>query len=91
MTGLFLAGCMEMLVAGDTSGYARQVAKGLLTQLNLTYVVTQGPDQDMSGSFSSWAGGHYFYGFWVGEILRGLGLYLQWVAAGNTLYEKREP
>ncbi|WP_175658230.1 hypothetical protein [Burkholderia vietnamiensis] len=85
MTGLFLAGCIEMLNAGDTSGYARQVAKGLLTQLNLTYVVTQGPDQDMSGSFSSWAGGHYFYGFWAGEIMRGLGLYLQWVNAGNTL------
>ncbi|KVN83446.1 hypothetical protein [Burkholderia ubonensis] len=85
MTGLFLAGCVEMLNAGDTSGYARQVAKGLLTQLNLTYVVTQGADQDMSGSFSSWAGGHYFYGFWAGEILRGLGLYLEWVAAGGTL------
>jgi hypothetical protein len=85
MTALFLAGCVEMLNAGDTSGYPKQVMRGLLAQLYSTYVVAQGSDADMTGSFSSWANGHYFYGFWAGEIFRGLGLYLEWLAAGNTL------
>ncbi|MFP3798427.1 hypothetical protein [Paraburkholderia sp. SIMBA_027] len=85
MTGLFLSGCVEMLNAGDTTGIPQQVIKGLLTQLNLTYVIGSGDYADMSGSFSSYAGGHYFYGFWAGEIFRGLGLLMEWVGKGNLI------
>ncbi|OXI47657.1 hypothetical protein [Burkholderia aenigmatica] len=85
MTGLFLSACVEMLNAGDTTGIPEQVVKGLLNQFNLTYVIGKGSYADMSGSFSSWPGGHYFYGFWAGEIFRGLGLLLEWLNKGNLL------
>jgi hypothetical protein len=87
MTGLFLAGCIEMLNAGDKTGVPKQVARALIRQLESTYVVVQGQSQHMSGSFSAWTGGNYFYGFWAGEIFRGLGLYLEWLNAGNTLLD----
>ncbi|WP_049027224.1 hypothetical protein [Burkholderia cenocepacia] len=85
MTGLFLSACVEMLNAGDKTGIPEQVIKGLLTQFNLTYVIGKGSYADMSGSFSSWPGGHYFYGFWGGEIFRGLGLLLEWLNKGNFI------
>jgi hypothetical protein len=64
-----------------------KVARALIKQLELTYVVVQGASQHMSGSFSAWTGGNYFYGFWAGEIFRGLGLYFEWLNAGNTLLD----
>ncbi|WP_321868583.1 hypothetical protein [Paraburkholderia tropica] len=85
MTGLFLAGCVEMLNAGDTTGIPQQVIKALLHQLNITYVIGSGDYADMSGSWSSYAGGHYFYGFWAGEIFRGLGLLMEWINKGNLI------
>ncbi|WP_196223929.1 hypothetical protein [Burkholderia cenocepacia] len=87
MTGLFLASVMEMINAGDTTGIPQQVAKALLLQFNLTYVIGKGSYADMSGSYSSYPGGHYFYGFWAGEIFRGLGLLLEWLNKGNRLPE----
>lgn len=91
MTGLFLAACVEMLNAGDTTGIPQQVMKGCLHQFNITYVIGKGDYADMSGSFSSWPGGHYFYGFWAGEILRGLGLTLEWLKKGNSLQDVPTP
>lgn len=85
MTGLWLAGCVEMLNAGDKTGVPQQVIQYCLTELHNTYVIVQGENQDMSGCFSSWVGGRMFYGFWAGEIFRGLGLYLSWLDSGHHL------
>jgi hypothetical protein len=85
MTGLWLAGCVEMLNAGDKSGIPQKVIKYLLQELENTYVIRSDAESDMNGSFSPWAGGRMFYGFWAGEIFRGLGLYLEWLNKGNSI------
>lgn len=91
MTALWLAACVEMLNAGDTTGIPQQVMKGLLYQLDITYVIGSGSYADMSGSYSSWAGGHYFYGFHAGELFRAFGLTLEWLNKGNSLQDVPRP
>lgn len=90
MTGLILAGCAEMKFAGSKSTYVDRCMAGCLRELHRTMVVLQPDDNDhMNGSFSAWAGGNYFYGFWFGEVARGLSLYSMWVEQEQKAWQRR--
>lgn len=81
MTAHFLCGAIFMKMAGSTHPKLDRIIDGCVREFERTYVIKQGTYQDMSGSYSSWYGGHYFYGFWAGEIMRAfamLMIYRDW-------------
>lgn len=83
MTGLWLAGACYAAMSGADAKIARQVIDNSVAELENNYkVVASG--HAMNGCWSpavrvSTDNG-MFFGFWAGEILRGLGLYLQYEA-----------
>lgn len=80
MTALYMAGAVCMKFAGSKSTYVDRVINGCMAEFTRTQVIEDptGPYSDMSGAYSSWSHGHYFYGFWAGEIMRALGLLMMW-------------
>lgn len=86
MTGLWLAGaCQTKLARLEIEGLDEFI-NGCVKELQDNYINTKIPGHVMNGSWSpapriSTGSGPenegMFFGFWAGEILRGLGLYLQ--------------
>ena len=92
MCGLFLAGACISYLAGSKPTGIENLIEMLASELNRNYEITPTPDHVMNGSWSpalrlnTGSGPEnngMFFGFWSGEILRGLGLYL--------LYKKLAP
>lgn len=86
MTGLWLAGACQTKMAGLKIDGLDEFINGCVKELQDNYINTKIPNHVMNGSWSpapriSTGTGPenngMFFGFWAGEILRGLGLYLQ--------------
>lgn len=86
MTGLWLAGASQVKMAGLEIEGLEEFTNGCVKELQDNYINTKIPEHIMNGSWSpapriSTGFGPenegMFFGFWAGEILRGLGLYLQ--------------
>lgn len=93
MTGLWLAGCCSAYMAGCRVEGLQELIEGCVKELHDNYIVldsnhvmngcwspspraSSGSDKECNG---------VFYGFWAGEILRGLGLYLQYKRGVKTV------
>lgn len=86
MTGLWLAGACQVKMAGLEIEGLSEFIIGCFKELQDNYINTKIPEHVMNGSWSpaprisSGSGPEnqgMFFGFWAGEILRGLGLFLQ--------------
>jgi hypothetical protein len=75
MCGLWLAGSSLAKSAGMEVPGLDRFMDFCVDELAKNYVVTGTPGSAMDGSWSPWAGGGMFFGFWAGEIMRGLSLY----------------
>ncbi|MBS1079236.1 hypothetical protein [Gluconobacter kondonii] len=85
MTGLWLAGACSAWLAGSRLSGLETFIEQCVDELRAHYINTGIPGQIMNGSWSPAirletgngpeANG-MFFGFWAGEILRGLGLYM---------------
>lgn len=86
MSGLWLAGLCHAAIAGcqipDLDWAIEQVMKEILDN----YLVTDVLNHPMNGCWTPAArlstGNGMIFGFWTGEILRGLGLYVLWKKRG---------
>lgn len=80
MTGLWLAGCCQAYEAGCRTEGIEAVIEACFAELNSNYILTGVANQPMNGSWSPavrlGTDNGMFFGFWAGEILRGLGLYI---------------
>ena len=80
VTGLWLAGACLAGLAGCQVAGLDDLIEACVTELQNNYVVTPLPGQPMNGSWSPavrlGTDNGMFFGFWAGEILRGLGLYI---------------
>jgi len=92
MTGLWLAGACLAGLAGSQVNDLDYLIEACVTELQNNYVVTSVPGHAMNGSWSPavrmGTDNGMFFGFWAGEILRGLGLYIQYrnLGAGADIY-----
>lgn len=78
MTAHFLCAAIMMKNAGSTHPRLDRIIEGCVREFERTYYVSQGRTEHMSGSYTSYAGGNYFYGFWAGEIMRAFGMLLEY-------------
>lgn len=80
MSGLWLAGACMAHMAGCRVSGLEGLIEACVTELQQNYVVTDVPGHPMNGSWSPavrlGTDNGMFFGFWAGEILRGLGLYV---------------
>lgn len=80
MSGLYLGACCFAAMAGSQVEGLPRLIETLFTQIQAHYTVTPTPGHPMNGSWTPWASPNdnegMFYGFWAGELLRGLGLYV---------------
>lgn len=92
MCGLWLAGACLSALAGSKTFGLESLIEMLAKELNEHYEITPIPNHVMNGSWSpalrldtgsGKENNGMFFGFWSGEILRGLGLYL--------LYKRLKP
>jgi len=92
MTGLWLAGACMAGLAGSQVAELDVLIEACVSELQQHYVVTPVPGQAMNGSWSPGVrlgtDNGMFFGFWAGEILRGLSLYIQYRThgAGANIY-----
>lgn len=77
MSGLWLSGACMAFMAGCRVDGIQRLIEGIIGELMDNYEVIS-PDNAMNGSWSPWAGGGMFFGFWAGEIMKGLGLYIKY-------------
>ncbi|WXH65939.1 tail protein [Salmonella phage SeKF_80] len=100
MCGLWLAGACISYLAGSKVEHSDRLIEMLVNELAKEYVVTGVPNHVMDGSWSpaprvnTGSGPEnngMFFGFWSGEILRGLGLYLMYkeMNPGDNMYERK--
>lgn len=85
MTAHWLSGAVMLAMNGFNHPDLDYMIDCCAREFEQTYVVTQGKSEHMSGSFSPWVGGNMYYGFWTGEILRGLAflmMYQDWKTRG---------
>lgn len=87
MTGLWLAGSCMVAMAGCTNPNLPTLIETCVTELHNNYKVTDVPAQAMNGAWSPAlrldSDNGMFFGFWAGEIMRGLSMYI--------LYKERGP
>lgn len=85
MCALWLAGCVSAVMGGSKNPNADIVIQACMTQINENYINTGIPQQVMNGSWSPAVrletgngpeSNGMFFGFWSGETLRALGLYV---------------
>lgn len=80
MSGLWLAGACMAHMAGCRLSGLEALIEACVTELQQNFVVTDVPGHPMNGSWSPAvrvdSDNGMFFGFWAGEILRGLGLYI---------------
>lgn len=92
MTGLWLAGACLAGLAGSQVAGLDGLIEACVTELQTHYVVTPVPGQPMNGCWSPavrlGTDNGMFFGFWAGEILRGLGLYILYrnLGPGANIY-----
>lgn len=89
MTGLWLGGTCLLAMCGSTVPELDSFIEVCVKELHDNYIVTPTPQHAMNGSWSPWASpndneGMYF-GFWAGEIFRGLALYLEYLTERTKL------
>ncbi|CAL9977682.1 tail protein [Vibrio phage D528] len=77
MTANFLSGACKMAMSGSTNSNLEYVIETLYKEIVDNYHVV-GPDAKMNGSYSDWVGGNMFFGFWAGDILKSLGMYIKY-------------
>lgn len=97
MTGLWLAGaCYVQMAKSAKSVEARRVAEACILELRNNYIITPTPAHPMNGSWSPYeapsTNAGLFYGFWSGEVMRGLSLYmiLNTIPEGTDIYDFRK-
>lgn len=82
MSALWLAGACCVAMTGNETPNVRTVIENTLNEIQNNYKVVL-PNHPMNGSWSpavrADTDNGMFFGFWAGETLRALGLYLQWV------------
>lgn len=80
MSGLWLAGSCMAYMAGCRVSGLEDLIEACVTELQKNYVVTDIPGNPMNGSWSPairlGTDNGMFFGFWSGEVMRGLGLYI---------------
>lgn len=85
-TGLWLSGSCMAAMAGCTNPNLPRLIEVCATELHVNYKVTDVPDQAMNGCWSPAlrlsSDNGMFFGFWAGEILRGLGMYILYKERG---------
>ena len=97
MTGLWLAGACLAGLAGSQVKDLDYLIEACVTELQNNYVVTDVPGQPMNGCWSPavrlGTDNGMFFGFWAGEILRGLSLYILYrtLGAGANIYGSALP
>ena len=81
MAGLFLSGCCMAYMAGCTLPVLPRLIEQIVNEIQDNYPVN-------SGGWSSWVGGGMFFGFWSGELLRGLACYAMYhrYHVGENIY-----
>ncbi|WP_017445804.1 hypothetical protein [Gayadomonas joobiniege] len=77
MTGLWLSGACLCALAGYRHDKLDAFINGCMKELTDNYELID-KDNPMNGSWSPWAGGGMFFGFWTGEILKGLATFIQY-------------
>lgn len=101
MCGLWLAGLCISFLAGSKLDGLEHTIELLVTELVRNYHITDVPTHVMNGSWSPGLrlntgsgpeNNGMFFGFWSGEILRGLGLYLLYkqLRPGDDMYALKE-
>jgi hypothetical protein len=92
MTGLWLAGACLAAMAGSQVADLDVLIEACMDELQANYTVTPIPGHAMNGSWTPdprlGTDNGMFFGFWAGEILRGLGLYIQYrtLGVGANIY-----
>ena len=92
VTGLWLAGACLAGLAGSQIKDLDYLIEACVTELQNNYVVTPVPGQPMNGCWTPavrlGTDNGMFFGFWAGEILRGLGLYILYrnLGPGANIY-----
>lgn len=88
MTGLFLAGCCHSALAGSTVVGLDKLIEDIFKLLSSNYY-SEGDYTIMDGGWSPDVAGGMAYGFWSGEILRGLGSYILYheLPVGGSIYD----
>lgn len=80
MSGLWLAGMCLALMSGCQIPGLRNLIELCVNEINDSYVITDLPNHPMNGSWSPAVrvetDNGMFFGFWAGELLRGLSLYV---------------
>lgn len=98
MCGLWLAGACYAKLAGSTADGLDYLIGACYKELRENFVITDIPDQIMNGSWSpairletgnGVESNGMFFGFWSGEILRGLAMYLavNRLKPGENMYD----
>lgn len=86
MTGLWLSGSCMAAMAGCTNVNLEPIIEAAVKELHDHYIVTPIPGQIMNGAWSPavrlGTDNGMFFGFWAGEILRGLGMYILYKQLG---------
>lgn len=82
MSGLWLAGLSMAKLAGLTVPDQEWLMLHIANELAGEFCY-QKPDHIMNGGWSPWVGGGMYFGFYTGEVMRGLSLYLL-AMNGNT-------
>ena len=94
MTGLWLSGACMAAMAGCEHPQLNTLIEACVTELQTNYVVTPVPGQPMNGCWSPavrlGTDNGMFFGFWAGEILRGLGMYvlLKQLGPGASIFDR---
>ena len=95
MTGLWLAGACMAAMAGCQHPKLDQLIEACVTELQNNYVVTPVPGQPMNGCWSPavrlGTDNGMFFGFWAGEIMRGLSMYilLKELGPGASIFSRQ--
>lgn len=82
MVGNYLSGCCQLALAGytdpDIDSTIESLFNEILSNWNVELPENNSGGHDMNGAFSGWVGGGQFFGFWLGDIMKGLGYYMQY-------------
>lgn len=93
MCALWLSGCVSAVMGGSKNPDSDFVIQACMTQINENYINTGIPLQVMNGSWSPAVrlntgngpeSNGMFFGFWSGETLRALGLYVIYMTRDHS-------
>lgn len=82
MSGLWITGLCQAHFAGCRIDGMDRCIEALVREVRNEYIVTDIPGQPMNGSWSpdprTYRDNGMFFGFWAGELMRGLGMYVMY-------------